>query len=29
MLLLDVDEPLVDTPFKGAYALPDDDTDMP
>jgi pyruvate/2-oxoglutarate dehydrogenase complex dihydrolipoamide acyltransferase (E2) component len=24
-----VDEPLVDTPSKGAYALPDDDTDMP
>ena len=29
MLLLDVDEPLLDTPSKGAYALPVDDTDMP
>jgi hypothetical protein len=29
MLLLDVDGPLLDTPSKGAYALPDDDTDMP
>jgi hypothetical protein len=29
MLLLDVDEPLLATPSKGAYALPVDDTDMP